>query len=102
MFFFRLALKGLGFSIISLGSYILKFYFGLNHYIYLLKPSIVFLKKRRKSFLFISLFKTYILILYSQIFFLKRLVSYYKGIKSKGFKKYSRIRFLKKKNSVLN
>jgi len=54
IYFFRLKLKGLGFFVKRLSKSFLCFFLALNHYFYFNVAQFVYLKKKKRHFMFIS------------------------------------------------
>lgn len=100
IYFFRLKLKGLGFFVKRLSKSFLCFFMALNHYFYLNIANFVYLKKKKKHFMFISNKRDKLNIIFWNLMFLKKHNVYVRVKGIGGFIKPNLVRFIKKKNKL--
>ena len=100
IYFFRLKLKGLGFFVKRINKYFLCFFMALNHFFYFHLADFVYLKKKKKHFIFLSNNKEKLNIIFWNLMFLKKHNVYVKIKGISGFVKPNLVRFIKKKNKL--
>lgn len=97
VFFFRIKLKGLGYVSKRYSKSLLSFFMAVSHYYYFHLPSNIYLKKKKRHFIFLSYNKVDLYDLFWNLIFLKKLNVYVRSKGLNGFIKPNFIRFIKKK-----
>lgn len=100
IFFFRVKLKGLGFYVRRLSKDLFYFFMALNHFFFLHKPKNVYIKKKKKTLIFLCSEKDYLMNIFWNLYFLKRHNVYVKTKNISGFLTPNYVRFVKKKNKL--
>lgn len=100
IYFFRLKLKGLGFYVKRLSKYFLCFFMAVNHFFYYHLCNFVYLKKKKKHFIFLSNNLDKLNIIFWNLIFLKKHNVYVRIKGLSGFIKPNYVRFIKKKNKL--
>ena len=72
-FFIRLKLKGLGYRVKKYNKDMYRFFMGYNHYFYFYTPRNIFIWKKKRNFLLISIDKVKINNVFNQLLLLKKL-----------------------------
>jgi hypothetical protein len=97
LYFFRLKLRGLGFVLKRYSKFLFSFLMAVNHFYYFFVPDFVFLKKKKKHIICLSIDNIRLNILFWHLLFIKKHNVYVRTKKLNGFIKNNFIRFIRKK-----
>jgi len=100
IFFFRLKLKGLGYSVRRFSKYLFSFFMAVSNRFYFHIPLNIFVKKRKKLFIFLSYNEIKLNTLFWNLLFLKKHNVYVRARYLSGFIKPNYLRLIKKKNKL--